>query len=1065
MRIAEIVIDGFGIWRDLRLADIPPGITVLEGANEAGKTTLMAFIRAILFGFEDRRTGRNRYEPLRGGQHGGSLVLVDSSAGAWRVERLEGGARGRVILYRPDDTRGDETALQALLRGTTRVLFQNVFAFGLDELQRLDTLQAEEVSGHIYAAGMGATGVSPVKIRHDLELEAGVIYRPRAHASRANVLLRALEDGEQRLRTLQQAPAEYDQLHQQRGQLLARLGDAERELRAARDRERWIQTLCDAWPSWARLVEVREALAGMPPIDSFPEGGSERLQQFDARIGAITDLIQNKRREIGILRARADGLEIDPQLLEQAATIRALEDDRGAFLEALRRLPSLAEAVAGREAALADSLARLGPGWDADRVAGFSASVTIRERIRHHDALLQDSEAEARAARQRAMEAERLARERGPDLDTLQKAIADLPPPAGGIPALEERERAFASWDRLARSRDLLRQEESHAQDRLADARNEAAQAMTERAVIEARSGLPWWAPALAAAIFTLVAIIFAARQDFPAAAGIGVLGGVAAGLVLWWRSVAMRDRSARLHVLVERVRAAGARATALRARIEEVVDARRRVETEAVRASQILVGREDAPDEEVIRAGDSLADERRVEDRRVALSEQARAAEEAARRARQELEAATEARQAAERALEGTRAGWRRVLQEVGLAQDLTPDGAMEVLRAAEVARDRHRELTQAITSQRTADEAVQRFVEACNRLLRACRREPTDGEGVPAAFDVLRSDLTRAEEAGHEKRRLHEQIEELDGEVQTYQEELRRVQEERRNLLLQGGTQDPEEFRRRAEQYREQSALRGERQQLEVAMRLRTGGPEQLRELEDALTGTTLDRLQGERDEVTAGVERLEAELRNLQDQKGRLEERLGHLEQGEELAANLLELQSLRGQLEEEARRWAVRILCLALLDEAQAIYERQRQPGVLRRASEFFAAMTGGRYVRVIAPAGERRLEVEREDGRRLRAERPPLSTGTAEQIYLAMRLALAREYAAHAAPLPLVLDDTLANFDDHRALHTARVLTEIAQDHQVLLFTCHRHIGALFRDNGLPANTVTLPAVA
>ena len=59
MRIKDIQVDGFGVWNNLKLDELPPGVTVLYGPNEAGKTTLMQFVRTVLYGFSPlRQTSR-----------------------------------------------------------------------------------------------------------------------------------------------------------------------------------------------------------------------------------------------------------------------------------------------------------------------------------------------------------------------------------------------------------------------------------------------------------------------------------------------------------------------------------------------------------------------------------------------------------------------------------------------------------------------------------------------------------------------------------------------------------------------------------------------------------------------------------------------------------------------------------------------------------------------------------------------------------------------------------------------------------------------------------------------
>ena len=66
----------------------------------------------------------------------------------------------------------------------------------------------------------------------------------------------------------------------------------------------------------------------------------------------------------------------------------------------------------------------------------------------------------------------------------------------------------------------------------------------------------------------------------------------------------------------------------------------------------------------------------------------------------------------------------------------------------------------------------------------------------------------------------------------------------------------------------------------------------------------------------------------------------------------------------------------------------------------------------------------------------------LSAGTADLLYLSVRLALCELTCPADDPCPLVLDDTLVNFDDARAGRAMALFREIAQHRQVILFTCH-----------------------
>jgi uncharacterized protein YhaN len=148
---------------------------------------------------------------------------------------------------------------------------------------------------------------------------------------------------------------------------------------------------------------------------------------------------------------------------------------------------------------------------------------------------------------------------------------------------------------------------------------------------------------------------------------------------------------------------------------------------------------------------------------------------------------------------------------------------------------------------------------------------------------------------------------------------------------------------------------------------------------------------------------------------------------------------------------ARAWAVRALTLRLLTTTRARHERERQPDVVRAAEGHFERITGGRYARIIAPPGEASVRVETEGGASRGTDE--LSRGTAEQLYLALRFGLIEEFAEHAEPLPVVMDDILVNFDAVRAARAAAAIGSLAERHQVVYFTCHRWTAEMLDPDG------------
>ena len=200
---------------------------------------------------------------------------------------------------------------------------------------------------------------------------------------------------------------------------------------------------------------------------------------------------------------------------------------------------------------------------------------------------------------------------------------------------------------------------------------------------------------------------------------------------------------------------------------------------------------------------------------------------------------------------------------------------------------------------------------------------------------------------------------------------------------------------------------------------------------------------------DDANAEKHALRARLGHVWEERGALLEQIKSHSVDRGLAEKRLELAHVKRSLRQAIGRWQVLGTCSAALDRVREVYERQRQPEVLREASELFARLTGGRYTRAWSSLGHRVLWVDDAQGKPLSVDK--LSRGTREQLFLCLRLALVSAYARRGVRLPIVMDDVLVNFDVGRVRAAVEVLRDFVRaGHQILVFTCHEHIASLFR---------------
>jgi uncharacterized protein YhaN len=264
---------------------------------------------------------------------------------------------------------------------------------------------------------------------------------------------------------------------------------------------------------------------------------------------------------------------------------------------------------------------------------------------------------------------------------------------------------------------------------------------------------------------------------------------------------------------------------------------------------------------------------------------------------------------------------------------------------------------------------------------------------------------------------------------------------------LLRHCGATSEADFHRLAQSQAEIVRLRGQRAQLSQEIAAVLEGHIDEQQLAHWLGGTlNLEQLLAAAAEARQALHtRLSAAI----EQRGALGQQIKSLADDRQLAHKWLELGSVEKRLQDALARWRVVSICGLMLAAVRDYYEREHQPQALREASDFLRRLTGGRYTRVWTPLGQHLLKVDDHTGHSLSVE--VLSSGTREQLFLALRLALVNSYARRGIRLPLVLDDVLVNFDVGRAKSAALVLRDFAQHgQQVLVFTCHEHIAKLFR---------------
>lgn len=195
-------------------------------------------------------------------------------------------------------------------------------------------------------------------------------------------------------------------------------------------------------------------------------------------------------------------------------------------------------------------------------------------------------------------------------------------------------------------------------------------------------------------------------------------------------------------------------------------------------------------------------------------------------------------------------------------------------------------------------------------------------------------------------------------------------------------------------------------------------------------------------EHDRSSREIEGLEQQLALLYESRGEITETMRSLSGNQDMAAALQEKQQLEEELTEALEDWTTQVLISHFINQAQQTYEKEKQPQVLEIASSYLKKMTGGRY-RLDPKLYDEGIYLLDEQNERVEAAR--WSSGLADQVYLALRLSLARRFGRQVEPLPVILDDILLRFDETRQREALALLADIGREEQLWLFTCQEQL--------------------
>ena len=989
MIIRSLFLEGFGIFRDLELPDLAEHMVIVYGENESGKTTLKEAILTLLFGFPYRQKKKNeQYYPPFRGGNHGGRIQVVLQDG--RTLHIERTLRR--VRY-------------AFFRDGKNAVFHE-FSDG----EPLQELWGGRLNRALYRR---IFTIDPV----DMEMEG----------------LGFLEEDEY-LRSLFMASSSG--IHPTALVALKnRLYSESQSLIRPRSREGMINQLLDRYRELKRTIHDLERQRARYP---------ELLKERDALEKQLEDIqrkLEERERERQWLElldrsrthwTRCQTLEKELQSLEDARAFQ--EHWWETYQTRVNQLDTLKSKRRETEIQLARAREALGDppptptlehretlralreerAWwreTLERVQDLRARKTWFEKriqeLSHQTGLTLDPSTVAQFPRSPSFAQE--ARERSLTYRQVHTALQEhrnLRPPHANLleEHMEEVQQYVEQWHTLNRER----QEISHEMDQL-------------KLLLSADGGLPWWSPWIAglivgAGLYGFLTLIPSPFPPLPVAiTGGGLVGG---SLVVVWGLLSLRRR--------QRQRSIETQWQQRSRKLEELTQQQRALEARLNALGFTPHGHEPSAWTE--------------EDLRILL--------EHVRNYRLWKEKETQL----EERLENLQTQWRAFLEKHQVDLPLRVETYLDLV---DPLRNLQGWLDQIQEVERELQQLQNRLETRVNELKRILTSPPSlppeDPEWI-VHLDRLWQKMQEEERHLSQWKQREEKVQSLEETLDALIAEQRRIEEQLNHLYREAGVKDRNGFLELRERYRRWATLHQEWLRHHQSLLALLGSEEALEQASHVLRTTDAVRLHARLQELEREVKELQQEQTRLLERRGELNRSIREMEEERTLQELYQQEIVLSAQIQEGIRAWGRRILALHVLSKAQYIYEQEKQPEIVNRASAYLASITRRAY-RLHSPLiNPSSIQVEHTENHEFRGEQA-WSRGLLEQVLLALRLAFATEFTRMMEGLPILLDEAFAHFDPARMEESARMLADLSRHHQIFFFTCHPELAEMLHATG------------
>ncbi|MET1247265.1 AAA family ATPase [Sporolactobacillus sp. STCC-11] len=354
--------------------------------------------------------------------------------------------------------------------------------------------------------------------------------------------------------------------------------------------------------------------------------------------------------------------------------------------------------------------------------------------------------------------------------------------------------------------------------------------------------------------------------------------------------------------------------------------------------------------------------------------------------------------------------------------------NGAEEKVRLVNGAQEICRKLDTFFDRQQALGKAHEKFKHETRKLAAKLGIQDGDADYLEQRYRQEVEEIRRREDLDKQRLIYQKQRERIVNRIEL-------IKHEQASLLEEANVANESQFFIAADRDERRRVLKKQMETCRMQLLELTGSEKQVQEYVAYLDSHQWENLSEQ--EFKDRISVVELKLTELRDQLASDRANSASLEKNDSYRDTLDRYHALLNDAGIKAKDWAVFQTALWAIREAKEQYREQRLPRVLNDASIYFEMMTDGRYESIqLDDDGFSAIDSA---GQRIHAL--GLSRGTAEQLYLSLRLALMKVFSGYET-LPMIIDDGFVNFDYSRSKKVYELLEKVAENRQVIILTCH-----------------------